>query len=605
MAAFHDPRDDSDSSSEDEFEDALEDLHHHPIPQHRPSVESMDLATSIRDATAALDLFLNNRYGEAKAALKPWVTTSMYHALGYATVHYFQAIMTFEPNDIQEAIRWIKNSSQVASIFRRKQRMFQRILVRNPYEFYSEEEAHAELCYAESVLERALLTFIQDDNLVSFIKGGLKIRSGYHAYKNAVQLLSSRKWKDAASKMHFESGVRLGRGTFNLMLSILPKRLLKVLEFVGFTGSQERGLHELEVGSSLPSLRSPLCACTLIGFHTVTSVVLGTGDGDPDYSERKLGECLEKYPNGVIFLFLAGRTKTISAKIDEAITLYKQAIACQEEWVQVHHVCYWELMWCHVFKLSWSEAVHYAEKLSRESKWSKTTYLYQQAAFLSMYNPQTPELRSKVRELFGQVPMYKQRIAGKSIPLEKFSVLKARKSLQHGWSTSLAGLELVYLWNGFSILSKDRQLLDPILALIEKTLQELRNVKGTYSCYADDYSLAMLLKGVVQKAMNKPSQAELCFHEVLVNEDHLEYNSYLVPYTLLELGILYLKHNRLQDAGNFLYQCREYNKKYILENRLHFKLHAALEQLKDEGEVAKRRRPGQGSNPSHIPTEVL
>lgn len=157
MAAFHDPRDDSDSSSEDEFEDALEDLHHHPIPQHRPSVESMDLATSIRDATAALDLFLNNRYGEAKAALKPWVTTSMYHALGYATVHYFQAIMTFEPNDIQEAIRWIKNSSQVASIFRRKQRMFQRILVRNPYEFYSEEEAHAELCYAESVLERALL----------------------------------------------------------------------------------------------------------------------------------------------------------------------------------------------------------------------------------------------------------------------------------------------------------------------------------------------------------------------------------------------------------------------------------------------------------------
>lgn len=39
---------------------------------------------------------------------------------------------------------------------------------------------------------------------------------------------------------------------------------------------------------------------------------------------------------------------------------------------------------------------------------------------------------------------------------------------------------------------------------------------GTYSCYADDYSLAMLLKGVVQKAMNKPSQAELCFHEVLV-----------------------------------------------------------------------------------------
>lgn len=43
-----------------------------PVPQPIPNLESMDLATSIRDATAALDLFLNNRYGEAKAALKPW-----------------------------------------------------------------------------------------------------------------------------------------------------------------------------------------------------------------------------------------------------------------------------------------------------------------------------------------------------------------------------------------------------------------------------------------------------------------------------------------------------------------------------------------------------
>ncbi|KAJ8040416.1 Tetratricopeptide repeat protein 39B [Holothuria leucospilota] len=564
MATVYGTRGDSDSSSEDEFEDALEEQSS-SIPCQRQQFEKMDLATSIRDATAALDLFLNNRYNDAKDALKPWVNTSMYHALGYATVHYFQAIMTFEPCDIQEAIHWIKNSSRVASLFRRKSRILHTMLWRNPYEFYTEEEAHAELCYAESVLERAMLTFIQDDNLVSFIKGGLKIRSGYQAYKNAVQLLSNRKWGDASSKMHFESGVRLGRGTFNLMLSILPKRILKVLEFVGFTGSQERGLHELEVGSSLPSLRSPLCTCTLICFHTVTSVVLGTGDGDPEYSERKLGECLEKYPNGVIFLFLAGRTKTISAKIDE------------------------------------------------------TTYLYQQAAFMSMCSPQSNELKSRVREIFSQVPIYKQKIAGKSIPLEKFSVLKARKCLQHGWLTSLAGLELIYLWNGFSILSKDRTLLEPILALIEKTVKELRNIKGSYACYADDYSVAMLLKGVIQKALNKPSQAELCFHEVLLkcqpemtmkvlpfpnSEDHLKYNHYLVPYTLLELGILYLQYNRLHDANTFLYQCRDHNKKYILENRLHFKLHAALETLKAKEEVTRNRQTGR-ANTSHIPADAL
>lgn len=45
------------------------------------------------------------------------------------------------------------------------------------------EEMHAELCYAESLLERALLMFVKDENLVSFLKGALKIRSCFNSYK--------------------------------------------------------------------------------------------------------------------------------------------------------------------------------------------------------------------------------------------------------------------------------------------------------------------------------------------------------------------------------------------------------------------------------------
>ena len=45
------------------------------------------------------------------------------------------------------------------------------------------EQCHAELCYAECLIERALLTFVQDENLISFVKGGLKIRTCYNSYK--------------------------------------------------------------------------------------------------------------------------------------------------------------------------------------------------------------------------------------------------------------------------------------------------------------------------------------------------------------------------------------------------------------------------------------
>lgn len=50
------------------------------------------------------------------------------------------------------------------------------------------EEVHAEICYTESLLIRALLTFIQDENLISFVKGGFKIRECYKIYKSVGSL---------------------------------------------------------------------------------------------------------------------------------------------------------------------------------------------------------------------------------------------------------------------------------------------------------------------------------------------------------------------------------------------------------------------------------
>jgi hypothetical protein len=48
---------------------------------------------------------------------------------------------------------------------------------------YSELEMHAELCYAEVLLLRAVLTLCEDENLVSFVKAGLKVRSCYQSFR--------------------------------------------------------------------------------------------------------------------------------------------------------------------------------------------------------------------------------------------------------------------------------------------------------------------------------------------------------------------------------------------------------------------------------------
>ena len=58
---------------------------------------------------------------------------------------------------------------------------------------------HSELVYAECLLLRSILTFIQDENLVSFIKGGLKIRSCYQSYKECLRIYRRRDWKVGAA----------------------------------------------------------------------------------------------------------------------------------------------------------------------------------------------------------------------------------------------------------------------------------------------------------------------------------------------------------------------------------------------------------------------
>lgn len=51
-------------------------------------------------------------------------------------------------------------------------------------------------------------------------------------------LLLNRNWDNSRTKVHFESGVRMGIGTFNLMISMLPARVIKLLEFMGFSGNR-------------------------------------------------------------------------------------------------------------------------------------------------------------------------------------------------------------------------------------------------------------------------------------------------------------------------------------------------------------------------------
>lgn len=198
----------------------------------------------------------------------------MYHALGHSVFLFLEAILTFEQQTIMTASKSLKHSMHVCNKYRKKNTIGEslgKIVKKSNFEQYSEEEAHAELCHAEALLLRSILTFMEDETLSSFIKAGIKIRSCYHSYKydefisydipqvyliidfyrDCQQILFKRNWTKDSTKVHFEGGVKMGIGTFNLMISMLPSRVIKLLEFIGFSGNKVSNLMQLKYVTGL------------------------------------------------------------------------------------------------------------------------------------------------------------------------------------------------------------------------------------------------------------------------------------------------------------------------------------------------------------------
>uniref|UniRef100_A0A4W5Q8P8 Tetratricopeptide repeat protein 39B n=1 Tax=Hucho hucho TaxID=62062 RepID=A0A4W5Q8P8_9TELE len=505
-----------------------------------PRESQMDLETALQDSAKSLDLFLNNRFSDALDLLRPWRSQSMYHAVGYSSMLAMQAGMTFEPKDVEKAITALKESLQTCQMFRKKTTMVEAItemFYKQSADDLTEEEMHAELCYAEVLMQKAALTFL-DESMISFIKGGIKIRNSFLIYN----------------------------------------KVLRLLEWMGFSGDREVGLSQLREGAASNSLRSILSTLCLLMYHLYISVILGTGEANLVEADVLLEPYIEKFPNGALILFYQARIAVLKGNFEFAQKKFLECIAAQHEWRQIHHLCYWELMWSYSFQQDWLEAYQYADLLCKESKWSQAMYVFQKASILSMMSEEeVKKTGENVEQLFRQVESLRMRIAGKSIPTEKFAAKKAQRySAATPVTLVIPAVEMIYVWNGFTIVGKRPELTERILVTIEKAEEQLRNDPNPSEYHVDDQCMVQMLKGLCLRHLGRFDQAQLCFTHVISSENRIKHDLYLVPYSMYELGLLYKQQGDLGKATTTIENAKLNYKGYSMESRLHFRIHAAL-----------------------------
>jgi len=96
------------------------------------------------------------------------------------------------------------------------------------------------------------------------------------------------------------------------------------------------------------------------------------------------------------------------------------------------------------------------------------------------------ERNKEAKETMATVPGLMQRIAGKSIPMEKFAARKAQKYAAQGGRLLLPVFELGYVFLIYPRAPRD-VLINDILPRIEAAVQELKRCRGKEGEYMQEY----------------------------------------------------------------------------------------------------------------------
>ncbi|KAL1743719.1 hypothetical protein HDZ31DRAFT_83230 [Schizophyllum fasciatum] len=632
-----------------------------PMP-YRPERATDD----IPGVAYALELFLASQMHESEAFcdVNDQKKERMYFATGYGLIQCIKGLMSYEDEDLLAGVTHTKRGIAIASSHRKKAPAVTTRLAGYIVPSLSTSsvawiksmtavERHAELTYTETLYEKSLLGIVYSGDWLAFIREILNMRTIMNSYRQLAKFIEAMDDEGRADEVdkHFRSGVYLGIGASNLILSLMPARLLTIVELFGYKGDRKFGLEMLQkaggwtadseeplISARDEGLRRPICDMVLLIFHLLLSGFTFECV-DLSMAQKVLQWNLKRYPDGVFFQFGAGRLALVRSQPAKAIQHYTRAMEVQTQ--NLHHISYWEIALANLSLWDVRASLACWKILEAEATWSKAIYSYGYAVCLlenAAPGPAGDADRETASALLARVPDLRQRIAGKSIPLEKFVARKARKyQLQKG-RLAVPALEAAYIW--LSIGHAPRhvltgRMLPTVWAQLEKLgvaragraggavadktggavadrtggLPDDKAAESYGSGYWDDFALSRFLEGVCLRyiafpdpdALRDPEEptgpampdagahAAAAFQQVFEFGPRIELDHHIVYHAHYEYGRLlacqgdkagaHAQFELVLSGKPLEVNAAGRKGKYSLENALMMRTHAAMEAL--------------------------
>ncbi|XP_041698145.1 tetratricopeptide repeat protein 39C [Coregonus clupeaformis] len=578
-----------------------------PEPAQQHVEEKAEQVDDAELAFKGINMLLNNGFKESNELFRKYRTHSPLMSFGASFVSFLNAMMTFEEEKMQMAFDDLRaterlcESDNAGVIETIKNKIRRSDSQRSGVAIV--DRLQRQIIVADCQVYLAVLSFIKQE-LSAYIKGGWILRKAWKMYNkcysdiNQLQECSKRRSSDQqgspspstdkANHNHamstaptqrtngvspealerLKGSVSFGYGLFHLCISMVPPHLLKIVNLLGFPGDRHQGLSALAYASESKDMKAPLATLALLWYYTVVQPFFALDGSDTQAGLMEAKAILQRkepvYPNSSLFMFFKGRVQRLECQINSALTSFQNALELATDQREIQHVCLYEIGWCSMIELRYSDAYRAFQRLATESRWSQCYYAYL-----------TGVSQGASGDLEGAAAVFKdvhKLLKRKNNQIEQFSMKRAERLRKHTPSRELcvlAVIEVLYLWKALPNCSTSK------LQIMSQVLQEL-----------DDVSIAglkNLLLGDIHRCLGNIKDAIQCFHLAAGDEVGRQNNSYVQPYSCYELGCVLLDSPESEVKGRALMlQAKDDYAGYDFENRLHVRIHSALASMRKE-----------------------
>jgi len=353
----------------------------------RVTVQAKPEGLSSIDARRGVTMFFRNEFQQSEDFLSRGKDSIPVFAVSHGVITMLKALMTFDEQVKLQAMARLNHAEALSyklagydGFFAGIGKKFASVLSRKKKSL-TKEQIEARISIAESQFAKSLLCFL-DESVSGFVRGSMGMRRAWSSYNQCS--------KDIGDSAHLQltpadrDGVFFGLGVFNLVLGIMPPRVLRIVKLLGFGGDRDEGLQQLHMCMEAAGVRSVLAVVALLAYHVLVPSFFSLPQAMSYHIQQAdaiIQNAMTEYPGSAFLTFLQGRHERLKRNLPGSLEALTRSLSVVRkgagaDWVQFADLCSYELAWTLAQMQQWDDAADAFYSLYETNNWSKCFYVY-------------------------------------------------------------------------------------------------------------------------------------------------------------------------------------------------------------------------------------